>query len=144
MEKFKKKIRNNIMLGVFFLLLNIVLTFLKKIYFPDVENGLENSFVCGLLGGVTFVLIFDVLKNIALFRNEEKLKKRYIIETDERTVAVEAAAGKAGLKIVLLGLATALIVASFVDKCVATTLLVALVFTVIVIASTKFYYNKKM
>ena len=100
--------------------------------------------MCGLLGGVTFVLIFDVLKNIALFRNEEKLKKRYIIETDERTVAVEAAAGKAGLKIVLLGLATALIVASFVDKYVATTLLVALVFTVIVIASTKFYYNKKM
>lgn len=76
------------------------------------------GFCMGLCIGIAFVVIFYMLKCIAALRNEEKLKKLFIKENDERIRMIQSKAGSSGITIAVGGLLLGAMVAGYYDKAV--------------------------
>jgi len=101
------------------------------------------GFCMGLCIGIAFVVIFYMLKCIAALRNEEKFKKLFVKENDERIKMIQSKAGSSGITIAVGGLLLGAMVAGYYDKAVFFTLVGATVFISLVVSLMKAYYWKK-
>lgn len=144
MEKFRKKLKRDVIFGEVFCAIYVALILTLRFLIPETHESLGMSYTIGFFGGICAVILVSIISNSAALKNEEKLKKLYIKENDERTKAVGAAAGKAAAKIVLAGLSVAMLVAANINKTAFFWLLGAVAFTAIVMTLTKAYYNKKL
>lgn len=144
MEKFRKKLKRDVVFGGIFCALYVALIVTLRFILPETQDSLGSTYTMGFFGGICGVMLVLVIRNAAALKNDEQLKKLYIAEKDERTKAVEATAGKAAVKIVLSGLSVAMLVAANTDKTVFYWLLGAVIFTAVVMIITKAYYNKKL
>lgn len=113
------------------------------------ENG--SDFVAGFTHGMGFgllvlLLAFSVRQIVMAqkaMRDEATLKKMYIQETDERTLFIQNKVGGAGLRLVLLLLVFASMVASYFSATVCFTLAAAAVGISLVLLGFKLYYRNK-
>lgn len=144
MEKFRRKLKNEMILGVIYCCVEAIIISLLWFVIPDMPNAMNKHFTSGFIVGITAVVISFIVRNGLALRNESEFRKLYVKETDERTKSIEAQAGKAGIKMVLAGLSIAMVIAANVDKLICLTLLAATMFTVVVMMVTNFFYNQKL
>lgn len=93
-------------------------------------------------GGVIYT-IYKIHYNRSLLKNKEKLRQEKILELDERTQWVHEKSGGLVLDILLLCLAAAACVLSFVDISAFNTAVSILFFAVLLKIAAYFYYKNK-
>ena len=143
MEEFRKKVETRLRvytiiccgsLGLYF-----TLRFLTK-GASDFAQGLTMGVLCGM----EFVAVFNLVRMLAATRNEEKLREMYINETDERNCAIQKATSQKSAAISMVGTAVAAIVAGFFDAKICMTLVAVLLVSALITVIVNAYYNKKM
>lgn len=141
MENFKRKLRNRIIVTAIYCV--IVLALIIAAAVADF-NDVATSFNLGFGTGIGAVAVFFMIKYCGALKNEEKLKKLYIEEHDERQKHVDALVGRTGINIIVLSFVLAMLITHYFSRTIFYTLLAATLFTVAVKAILGVYYNKKV
>lgn len=114
---------------------------------PAVGNSHYQSMWRGFCSGASFgilvLMVIGLVKSFLALRSEEKLKKYYVKEHDERMAHVITFAQATALRVfLLLGLAAA-IVGGYFSIPVGLTILGCVLFVSLTTAIFKLYYSKK-
>ncbi len=142
MEEFRKKLRRKVMLSVIFSLsgLFIYVALILITDAPEYTKGI----LFGVLSGSLTVSVFNIFRLMPLLQDEEKLKKAYIAETDERNTLIQKESARTILSISIMIAALAAIAASFFNPVITLTLSANIILTGIVSIAVTAYYNKKL
>ncbi|SDN65129.1 hypothetical protein [Bacillus sp. OK048] len=97
----------------------------------------------GIFIGISLITLYFIGKLRNALKYEDKLKKLYIEENDERRRLIQQKTGKTTTIIVAFSMAIAIVIAGFYNFVVLITLLSTLLFLFIITAFVKYYYNKK-
>jgi len=149
MEKFKKVLKRKIALMSIFNALVIIFIAVTVAYGNRSIGGSENisdmihGFQVGFFVGLQLVMVKYIGKYGNALRDEEKLKKLYVEENDERTKLIGDKIGGIGFNFTLGALATASVISGFFNEIVFATLAGVLIFSVLVKGSLKLYYRQK-
>lgn len=143
MENFRKQAKRTLKIYIAVLAAAIVLWVVFTVL--EISGGENNSsnFRNGACAGITTLMALNIARYSAALKNDEKLKKLYIAETDERTRLIYEKSNSSSFRalIIVLGLST--IVSSFYSDTVFYTL-IAVIFVIIFIqAIFSFYYRRK-
>ena len=141
MEKFKKVLRQRMMLASLYCLA-VIAIIAFGVFRPG--DAHVSDYIAGMsLGmcvGIAFVAIFYIVQMALALRNEEKLKKLHISETDERLTLIRTKAGGTGIVFSIAGLLLGAMVAGYFNAAVFFTLVGATVFVALVVACLKGFY----
>ena len=108
---------------------------------PSVGDGHWQSRWRGF--GILVLLLTGLIRNLRALKDEKKLKKLYIKESDERQAQIVAKALCEAMRATLiLGLA-AVIVAGYFSMTVSLTLLVTVLLVSLMTLAFKLYFGKK-
>lgn len=115
---------------------------------PSVGDGHWQSrwrgFISGASFGILVLLLTGLIRNLRALKDEKKLKKLYIKESDERQAQIVANALCAAMRATLiLGLA-AVIVAGYFSMTVSVTLLVTVLLVSLMTLAFKLYFGKNI
>jgi uncharacterized membrane protein len=102
------------------------------------------GFNSGVFSAVVGLSILSIISNCLTLRNEEKLKKLYIDENDERKLLIQQKSSSSTFNIVLYFLLLAAIVAGFFSKTVFFTLLASIFFMLLTRILTALYYERQL
>lgn len=148
MEKYKEIIKKRLTyMGLFNLaaVLSIVLT--AKCYPTADEGTLIDGFVRGFQVGIFACLqvmfLIATTRYARGLRDEEKLRKLYIAEKDERRKFIQDKIGGIGFNFTLALIALATVIAGFFHLLVFLTLLAVIFLMTLVKGSLKVYYKNK-
>jgi len=155
MEEFKKKIRNRIYIGAGLLFLGAAII---GIGFPlgehvSAERGIPqlffghihlHGFNAGMILGFMVCIVGYMLKCASALRNDEKLRRMYVKETDERLLLIYQKSGSVGMNIAIGGLLVGGFIAAYFDITIFITLMSAGCFTSLVRDFLKIYYKYKL
>lgn len=144
MEKYRKKLQKSIGMLICFNSSFMVLGFALRRFVPKSENVFGHNFLSSVMVVLQFICIILIVRNGALLKNEEALKKAYTAHIDERNKSIRAKSLSASAVIILAGLSLALVAASVLNKTAALVLIGAILFGAVVVLITKLYYSKKM
>lgn len=108
--------------------------------FADFWNG----FIAGVACGLTGIMIIGLIINLRAMNNEEKLKKLYIKENDERTKAIAINGKSAGATAYLFCMIIAAIISGFFSITVFFTILACEVALTLFMVGGKIYFSKKL
>ena len=142
MEEFRKKLRRRIMLSVIFCLSGLFIYFalIRITGAPEYTKGI----LIGVLSGSLTVSVFNIFRLMPLLQDEEKLKKAYIAETDERNTLIQKESARTVMSISIMIAALAAIAASFFNPVITLTLSANIILIGIVSIAVTAYYNKKL
>jgi hypothetical protein len=102
------------------------------------------GFNSGVFSAVVGLSILSIISNCLTLRNEEKLKKLYIDENDERKLLIEQKSSAGAFSIIIYCLLLADIVAGFFNQTVFFTLLASIVFMLITRICIVLYYKHQL
>ncbi|MBP5363716.1 MAG: hypothetical protein J6Y71_11955 [Ruminococcus sp.] len=143
MEEFRKKLQKKaIAAAIICLLAPTILITLQIITKRDVDTF--GSAIYGAFGGVMTVAVFNLVRMLSAIKSEEKLKRLYIAEKDERNILIGKQTCTASLLIVVTGIAFAALIASYFNITVSLTLGAVVLFIALVLLGVRIYYNKTM
>ena len=131
MENYRKKLRNRIIIAGIYCALVLALT-------------IAASFNLGFGVGIGAVMVSFMMKYRSALKREDKLKKLYIEEHDERQKHVDAQVGRTGINVLIMSFALAMLISHYFSRTIFFMLLAATLFTVAVKAVLGFYYNRKV
>ncbi len=141
MESFRQRVRNRLIFAGIYCAIILILTAISRIV------GLNNSatdFTLGFGIGIEVVVIFIMGKNLGALKNEDKLKKLYVEENDERQKYIDAKIGGTGINIALVSLSLAMLISNYFSQIVFFTLLSTTLFIVAIKFALKIYYSKRV
>ena len=153
MESYREKLRlQNVVfaIGCVALALFSVLGFLGEAgvvkLAPSVGDGHWQSrwrgFISGASFGILGLLLTGLIRNLRALKDEKKLKKLYIKESDERQAQIVAKALCEAMRATLI-LGLAVIVAGYFSMTVSLTLLVTVLLVSLMTLAFKLYFGKK-
>ena len=146
MENFRKQAKKTLKIYIAVLATAIALWVVFNVFNVfDIADGGKNSsgFRTGFCAGIITLMALNVVRYSAALKNDEKLKKLYIAETDERTRLIYEKSNSSSFRtlIIVLGLST--MVSSFYSDTVFYTL-IAVIFVIVFIQTIfSFYYRRK-
>ena len=109
-------------------------------HWADFWNGLYS----GMAMGICALSIVGIVMNCVVLGNEQKLKRRYVKENDERTAAIWAKAGGQSYWFVAGGMMLAAVVSGYFHPLVCVTIIGCLLYFCLVRLGLKIYYSKKI
>lgn len=154
METYREKLKvQNVILAIGCVVLAVfcVLGFLGEAGIVNLTPSVADShwqsswrgFISGASIGIFALLLFGLIRNLCAMKDEKKLKKLYIKESDERQAQIVAKALCEAMRATLiLGLA-AVIVAGYFSMTVSITLLVTVLLVSLMTLAFKLYFGKK-
>lgn len=154
METYREKLKvQNVILAIGCVVLAVfcVLGFLGEAGIVNLTPSVADShwqsswrgFISGASIGIFALLLFGLIRNLCAMKDEKKLKKLYIKESDERQAQIVAKALCEAMRATLiLGLA-AVIVAGYFSMTVSLTLLVTVLLVSLMTLAFKLYFGKK-
>lgn len=101
------------------------------------------GFISGASLGILALLLFGLIRNLLALRDENKLKKLYIKESDERQAQICTLAMSAAMRASLVLGLVAVIVAGYFSVTVSLTLLASLFAVSLVTIGFKLYFMRK-
>lgn len=147
MENFKKKlIRNSVVLGtltLLFIAANIALFIFATPKGEEFVVGFVHGVQTGLALVLVIYLVVRIVKFTSAYGSEEKLRKLYIEQNDERMSLIRLHSGSFPLTIAVCVLAGAAVIAAYFNTTVFFTLLGACYFVSLFSSAMKFYYRNK-
>lgn len=143
MENFRKQAKRTLIIYIAVLAVAIVLWVVFTVF--DIAGGENNSsnFREGACAGVTALMALNAARYSAALKNDEKLKKLYIAETDERTRLIYEKSNSASFRTVVIVLGLSTMVASFYSETVFYTLIAVIFVIVFIQVGFNFYYRRK-
>lgn len=105
----------------------------------DFVAGFRSGFCMAVVG----IMVINIIRYANALRNEEKLKKMYICETDERTRLINEKTASGSFTVTSLSLGVATVVSSFFSMTVLFTLIGVIMFITLVKFVFYFYYSRK-
>lgn len=139
MTKFKHELRNRIRWGLVYCAVVALLVVFHRVF--RVETG-AFSFSVGFAIGIEAVVIYFLARYRGALKDEQKLKELYIEENDEREKHISARIGESGIKIILISLSAAMLIAAYFDRVVFFTLLAATLFVAATISLLRVFYSR--
>ena len=154
METYREKLKiQNVTLAVACVILAVfcVLGFLGEAGIVNLTPAAGDShwqsqwrgFISGASLGILALLLFGLIRNLLALRDENKLKKLYIKESDERQAQICALAMSAAMRASLVLGLVAVIVAGYFSVTVSLTLLASLFAVSLVTIGFKLYFMRK-
>ena len=154
METYREKLKiQNVTLAVACVILAVfcVLGFLGEAGIVNLTPAAEDShwqsqwrgFISGASLGILALLLFGLIRNLLALRDENKLKKLYIKESDERQAQICTLAMSAAMRASLVLGLVAVIVAGYFSVTVSLTLLASLFAVSLVTIGFKLYFMRK-
>lgn len=145
MEKYKQKIKKRSMLYLMlFTILNVTLTFVSINRIPILEiDSMVKGFSSGLCVAFDFLLLYLSIRDRVIISSDEKLKKNYIKENDERKKYIRQFVGAPTTLIIYFVLVFATVISGFVNKIVFLTLIGVDIVIGLIITIMKCYYMRK-
>lgn len=101
------------------------------------------SVAMGIFCGLEGVCIVQILQYRKLLRDNEALEAMQIAENDERNINVVMKSSWMGIILMIVLLASASIVAAFINKVVFYTLAIVMVVTILLFIFLRSYYKRK-
>ena len=148
MDAFKKQL--SVRLGLLtsgLLVICISLTLSGHYEKPASESEMMQGFISGFQVGIAvallLVMLFFVIRYIRAINNSERLRRLYIVETDERNVLIRQKTGSIGIHITNYGLILGTVVAGNINDVAFLTMLAASLFVGLVHVFLKLYYRRK-
>ena len=106
-------------------------------------QSMWRGFISGACSGVLLLLVLGIIRCAMALKNEEKLKKLYVEENDERMGMVRRMAGATAAASVLpIGIVAAIIAGVF-SITVSLTIICCITVESLLILGFKFYYQSK-
>ena len=142
MEKFRKQIKIRLITYLAFdVLMAVVYLIVYNIY--DDKYTFSAGYSTGFFSGVVGAVIVLAIRCAVVLRDPEKLKKLYILETDERSrlIREKTASGSFTVSVLILGFAA--VIATFFSDTVVCVLAAVIIVMTVVKLSLKFYYDRK-
>lgn len=149
MENFRKVLKKRLSLMVVFNALAAVFIALTAVYGNMTTASNENvadmihGFQIGIFIGLELIMLVYITKYRKALKDEDKFKRVYIEENDERTKLIQDKIGGVGFNFALGAIATATVISGFFHQLVFLTLLGVLIFVVLVKGFLKLYYRNK-
>ena len=154
METYREKLKiQNVTLAVACVILAVfcVLGFLGEAGIVNLTPAAGDShwqsqwrgFISGASLGILALLLFGLIRNLLALRDEKKLKKLYIKESDERQAQICTLAMSAAMRASLVLGLVAVIVAGYFSVTVSLTLLASLFAVSLVTIGFKLYFMRK-
>jgi hypothetical protein len=148
MENFRIVLKRRLaLMGVFngLAIVFIVITALYGRVAEGSENlaGMIRGFQFGIFLGLQLLILVLMGQYIRALRSEKAFKKLYIAENDERRKLIQDKIGGTGFNFILGVIATASVIAGFVNQTVFVTLLGVAIFIAVVKGCLKIYYRNK-
>jgi len=141
MESYRKKLKKRIVWGGIYCcvipLLAVVLRF-------AIGRTYATGFTVGFASSLTAIVLICVLQFVRALHNDEKLRKMYIAETDERRQYIASRCASSSILIILALAALSTLVAAYFDRTVFRTLLAVIYGVSLITAGSKLYYSKKL
>ena len=106
-------------------------------------NDLSNGFGTGMCASIITLMIINVCRYSAALKNDEKLKKLYILQTDERERLIYEKSNSSSFRAVIILLGLAAMVASFFSKTIFYTVVAIIIAIAFIQAAFRFYYRRK-
>lgn len=149
MEDFRKQVRKTLNIYRAVLIAAIVILIVLNVIEIAAElgekstNDLSNGFGTGVCASIITLMIVNVSRYSTALKNDEKLKKLYIMETDERERLIYEKSNSSSFRAVIILLGLAAMVASFFSKPIFYTIVAIIIAIAFVQAAFKFYYRRK-
>ena len=143
MEDFKKKLHRRIWIfRVLFIIsiAGIITVYTLQALGSNSPTGWNSGFFAGMLA----VSLMNIRRNKKALQDEVRLKQLYILNNDERAVAIARESSKAAFYILMIAVSLGMIVFTYLNQAVSSTLAVVLGVMTIIYLGTHIYYNKKM
>ena len=147
MKQFKEKLKLNIILNAISCVILLALVFITF----DSEAGVTlgggfhswGALTSGVCAGLLVVYGINLVRDILALRSEEKLKKKYVKENDERSSKIWSSARSSASRMTLgLGV-SACVLAGYFSMAVAWTILACLVAHSAFVLLMVLIYSKK-
>ena len=103
-----------------------------------------NGFICGAACGILGLMIAGLIRNIRALADEEKLKKLYIQEHDERQIQIWTSARAAAMQAFLILGLVAGIIAGYFNMTVSITILACVTVHSLIGMGFKIYYSIRL
>mgnify|MGYP001094773294 FL=1 len=149
MEDFRKQVKKTLNIYRAVLIAAIVILIVLNVIEIAAElgekstNDLSNGFGTGVCASIITLMIVNVSRYSTALKNDEKLKKLYILETDERERLIYEKSNSSSFRAVIILLGLAAMVASFFSKPIFYTIVAIIIAIAFVQAAFKFYYRRK-
>lgn len=108
-----------------------------------VESDIGNGFGTGICTAIIFFMAISIYKCSSALKNEDKLKKLYIAETDERERLIYEKTNSSSFRTIIILLGLSEMIASFLSKTVFNTIFVIIIAIAFIQVAFKFYYRRK-
>lgn len=141
MENYKRKVKNRLIFAGIYCAIILILIAVAMI---DSLNDSATAFNLGFGIGIELVVIFFMGKYFGALKSDDKLKKLYVEENDERRKHIDSKIGSTGINITILFIVTAMLIFNYFNQTVFITLLAVTLFIVTVKIVLKLYYNNKI
>ncbi len=107
-------------------------------------QSMWRGFITGATSGILIVLIAFLVRNIIALCDEQKLKKLFVKETDEREIQIWTSARATSMQIFLLGGIVAGIVAGYFSMTVSITIIACIFIHSVIGLLCMVYYRIKL
>ena len=139
MEKYKKDLETRIYLCTFYCVIAVLPNVLLNFF---IEYNTFTNFVMVILIASEGVALYHIGKYSIAIKDDNILKRFYIIENDERRIFINNKIGANGLVVVVAILTLVMLVSGYFNQVVFFTLLFVVCLIILVTACFKIYYNK--
>ena len=154
METYREKLKvQNVVLAIGCVALAVfcVLGFLGEAGIINLTPSVDDShwqsswrgFVSGASIGILALLLFSLIRNLRALKDEKKLKKLYVKESDERQAQIYTQALCAAMRATLILGLVAMVVAGYFSMTVGLTLLAVVFAASLMTLAFKLYFSKK-
>ena len=149
MKEYKEKLKINTVvtaIACVILATTTVLTFDTKlgiVPFAGLQHDSWRGFVSGATFGLLIAFGIDLIRSILALCNEEKLKKMYVKDNDERDKQIWNYARSSGARATLILSVAAGVAAGFFDRIIGLTIIACGFVQSLLILGFVFYYKRK-
>lgn len=156
MDKYKLKVKNRMIIEMIGVIIFIPVAVYALIKYLNIEGvvfgtpvkdflgGMFNGIRAGIVIGFVIFLLITFIKNLLIIRNEEKLKKMYVEENDERALAISEHSSRVTFNITMYVILAVCVVTGLYNTTISLTLLAAWIFIILTRIITMSFYNKKI
>lgn len=149
MEEFRKqaqkavKIYKAILIAAVVILVALNVIEITAVLGEKSTNDLSNGFGTGVCASIITFMAISLSRYSAALKNDEKLKKLYIAQTDERERLIFEKTNSSSFRTVIILLGFAAMIASFFSKPIFYTIITIITAIAFIQAAFKFYYRRK-
>jgi hypothetical protein len=156
MEEYRVKLKlQNLFIGIICMILAIfsflmalsetgVITWMPAVNGDSHVQSMWRGFITGASTGILILMITFLVRNIIALCDEQKLKKLYVKETDEREIQIWTSARATSMQIFLMGGLVAGIAAGYFNMVVSITIIACIFIHSILGFLCMLYYRIKL